>query len=1156
MDFNELYKLKIAALLHDPPHKPFALRNNMEEASELAERLFGSEISNLIYDSKVSLADKVAYSFDRWILGILMGENWNPELFKCEVVKIKNITAPTLEKEIHRDQFISRKGSYEEYVEELRNAMKILDEWRLRYHLLYLLYEPSWILKGLPWSPADTRVPTYSVFDHDYATAAMINWTFKDSKRISGLLVGIDIPGVREFIASSQKLRDAWISSYIVSALMWYTIIDLIDKLGPDIVLMPSLRTNIFYSYWLREKLTNHENLKDLRDKIDNVERFFYISEKVFKMYRELGIPPYPITPGRATLVLPPVELLRNSLGINDLEGYLTERFRTGWKLLWEITKKYVYNKAQNDRKDDLLWSFAEKVFDYYDTLMKNTNFDKYPPLSLRIYFVEINDDSSNENLWLIYDKKYRELVNKLSLSKYRREVPETKLGLYDMTTNTFERLRLGYPKLSAKGFDYCTLCGRLPAMVVLPAKEQEDGNLKENEYGFLLYCAAVEGKTHEECNRLFEKGGESLEMLINEFDNWLKYNRDQLKFFKQVFSPGERLCSWCFIKRILSLEPRLLKILLTGGNESKVEEVVKKIDGGVGKRTWFPSTAHISSTRLYEKISDLDHKELEEFLNELASIYPKPTLGLRVTWTWHFIEKVHEKLNKKIKDRDITKKDKQTYEIIARTLIQADPEDLWFNPDRRKEWRSVLGRKPHNLSKWLWRYYTLIRADGDSIGDLLEGKLTAFLLGRINRDVYDKALLDHSAEGVHRRDLEEMRSIIYEYILNSYECEFKKFIEFSLSIIRGDYRNCETKTYKEDLAKAIASSKYGDKVSVDEALKRIDRVIEILRSVTKVPRIIVSPSYHVSLSGALMRAAMLDIALVVEFDGIVVYTGGDDLMAFAPVDKALDIVYNTRRSFAGAPVDISLKDNNTKIINIEGGFLHANNSYLPLMPNVGRSYCIYIAHYHYPLSVAVTRSSELLNRVKEKLSLRYVDYNHGSLEKAEKDMVIIAYNPRAATEDYAVLPLTWKRPIISGKAKEEILKIACLPAFSNKLLGLIDERLSSMKYIKLNHSLLYDVGELYYAKTLTMLTQEAESIIDNAYSALELYRSVIKELIKRNARSRVRADNLADQILQDFENHITLLSLLKEEDKSMMGTTPLFLNCIDVVRLIRSGMR
>jgi len=1132
MGLEELYDLKIAALLHDPPHKPFVLERYEEEAKVLASKLFGNEISGLIRDDRIKIADRISSGLERWILRVLMDEKQIPRLFECSTFKIKNIIAPSLEKEISRGA-CDLTLTYEEYVDDLKNGLNALSERKLIYHMLYFLYEPLWILKGLPWNPADAQVPTQSVFDHDYATAAIVNWTFQSSGHVRGLLVGLDVPGVQEFIASSRKIRDAWISSYIVSALIWYAVIEVVDRLGPDVLLMPSSRMNIFYSYWLKDKLARTQGCEKLGKHVEEVEKLFYISDKVLEMFNKLDIPPYPILPGRATLVLPSGEQLRNLLGVEDLRKYFVERFGEGWKLLWKAAEKLAERRTQagqEGRSDDLLWGFIKKVFRYYDNVLGSVGFDENPPLGLRVEHIEVDANSDDEDLWLLYDSKYRELVAKLSLAKYRRESPETRLGLYDATKRVFEGEPLGFPKPSNRGFDYCTSCGKLPAIVVLPAKEGE--NPEKNEYGLLLYSAVMRDEDPIVCN----------DALMNEFKSWLvqQNGEEQLRIFESIFSPGERLCPWCFLKRVLSLEPRLLKILLVGGDENTVDVVVEEIIKS-GKRTWFPSTTHIASTRLYEKIADLEPRSLRKLLDE-AKVTTRPTAAPAATWTWYFMDKFQEK----IKDLSTSKDENDLYRMLVQ-LIQRSPEEegLWFHPSKRSEWSKILGK--FNLSRWCWRYYALIKADGDSIGDLLEGRLTAFLAGKVERNVYDKAL---SGECIEER--ERLAEFLCEYIENSCEGDFREFMKSCLPIVREEVE--PDIADKEKLVQEIARK---GMISADEARERVDRAIELLKKAIEVPRIVVSPSYHAAISAALMRIAMLDIAMISELDGVAIYSGGDDLMAFVPVDKALDAVYNTRRGFAGASANVGPGGKGGKYC-LEDGFLRINNFYLPLLPNAGRSYSVYIAHYHYPLSVVVIRSSELLERAKKEFLLSCVDFSKKDPEvgKAEKDILIVAYNSRAAEEEHAVLPLTWKRPIVSEDSREDVSRISCPLTFVEKLLRLVDERLSGESQAKLSHSLLYDVKETYYTRTLATLIQEAEGDIVRADKDLELSKKLVQELVRRNARSRASAGSLSKMLLESFGNSMPFISLLKGEKKSDgMEAYPVFLSAIDVVRLIRNGM-
>ena len=1102
MSFEELYKLKIAALLRYPPHRLFVIEKENDESNRFIRDLFGDgEIVKLVEDNRIRLADETVSKSEKWMLGDVQPENNSEISGTHDTIKISNIVAQSIKKEIPRNIFLNKENAYNQLIEKLRKILHAQADWRLKYHLLYLLFEPLWILEGLPVGPIDLRTPTYTVFDHNYSVTSIINWVFSDSERFQGLLVGLDVSGIQDFIMSSRKVRDVWISSYIVSALTWYTIIEIIDRFGPDTLLIPSTRMNVFYSYWIREKYIKNtqKGLDDLENYLSNAEKLFYLSDIAYEMYKDLGIPPYPIIPGRATLVLPSGEDLSEVLGIDDLGRYLIDRFHKGWELLWEATRRYVKQRVK--REKDLLWGFIDRVFDYFDTKFKDARFSEIPPLGLRVETVEVKSNRT-DRLWLLYDRKYHELVSKLGSAKYMREKSEAGLNIYDITEKSFDNEALGFPKVSTKGFEYCTTCGSIPAMVVLPGKTQEErGDPRDDEYGLLLYCTVVEKIDHGKCNKLIETRGEEFERLVDGYKSWLieQGGKDQLKYIKSIFSPGERLCPWCFLKRVLSIEPRLLKVLLIGDNE--LENIIEEISNKKQRKTWFPSLSHISSTRLYENIANLSNLEFIKLIERIANVYPHPALAQSVTWTWYFLKKIKRKIDDKISElveMGVSGSDKEFYEAMAKTLIQANPEDLWFDPENRHNWINILGRDTDGLSKWLWRYYALVRADGDSIGDLLEGRITAFIPG-IDDEVYSKALLEEK----------------------KLDKTFRKWIE---KLITGNNANS------------------------GGTRNLIDNTLDSIRKTLGVPRNIVSPSYHVAISAALTRTAMIDIAMISMLDGVVVYAGGDDLMAFSPVDTALNIVFNTRRGFAGAPAFNLDPAYSGYSIRLEDGFLKINNAYLPLLPSVGRSYSIYIAHYHSPLSTVIRRSFELLEMIKEKYDLTSINpTSNQPVERTRKDVLAVAYNPRASIEEHSIIPLTWRRPILSSG---DLQSVAHLVLYVDRIVKLVDDRFEG----KLSRNMLYDVRDPLFNKTLTQLFREAKEPNEIQHIS-ELVSKLMQSIIERNAKSGFEAKMLSAELLSLFKESIPLISMFREKgNKSVV--LPVLLEAIDAARLIESGMR
>ncbi|MFN7106489.1 MAG: type III-B CRISPR-associated protein Cas10/Cmr2, partial [Pyrobaculum sp.] len=306
-------RLKIAALLHEPPEATWLIvegKYHEDVAVEVLKRLADLPC----VPSEVRKADMLASSIDRYILYIF---GYRCDFLPETSIRLKNIVNPFFVSSL--PPIVENKvGNFRQKLYSLENV----EDLRLRYLLLYGLYEWLWIDAGLPVGPADTRVPTHTVFDHNYATATALNWIPE-----GGLLVGIDVAGVQDFIKASRKLRDMWASSYLVSALVWYTILPLVEKIGPDVVITPSLRYNPIFHHWLKDRW--HKEVKKMEEQLERtkdperiekiekikkaiegllkrVEKYVYLSDELREMYERLNLPPYAAFPERATLALPP----------------------------------------------------------------------------------------------------------------------------------------------------------------------------------------------------------------------------------------------------------------------------------------------------------------------------------------------------------------------------------------------------------------------------------------------------------------------------------------------------------------------------------------------------------------------------------------------------------------------------------------------------------------------------------------------------------------------------------------------------------------------------------------------------------------------------------------------------------------------------------
>jgi len=163
----------------------------------------------------------------------------------------------------------------------------------------------------------------------------MVNW-FLEGKEPSGYLVFFDIPGIQTFITASRRSLDYWASSMIISYLVIKTFEELIERIGPDIFISPSMRHNpllrilLFYDI-LPRNITSKNILENIR--LITSSYWSYLAEKSLVLQ--------PVMPGTALCVLPSSEKIRD-LGLDlssedAVRRYIINRFYKCWRHLVDI---------------------------------------------------------------------------------------------------------------------------------------------------------------------------------------------------------------------------------------------------------------------------------------------------------------------------------------------------------------------------------------------------------------------------------------------------------------------------------------------------------------------------------------------------------------------------------------------------------------------------------------------------------------------------------------------------------------------------------------------------------------------------------------------------------------------------------------------------
>jgi len=256
---------KMAAYLHDPFDKAFKIQGHEERAAELL-KTFGLDKPN---ESFWRLADGIASGFERGqvpshyrdenkngavdlvtegcaVITHPIGENGALELQvpHSDIDKISaelqrfllDTIGDAPEKGGYSNNFKSRDKSGHE-----RFAMARFLYMHLA--LRFKLAEENVAGLGAFWHrlPADTRFPDHSIWQHNALVSALSScMEITGEENDVGLMV-FSITPVQGFIASARKLRDYWSSSVLLSWLAFEGLRWVMENLGPDHVLYPSL---------------------------------------------------------------------------------------------------------------------------------------------------------------------------------------------------------------------------------------------------------------------------------------------------------------------------------------------------------------------------------------------------------------------------------------------------------------------------------------------------------------------------------------------------------------------------------------------------------------------------------------------------------------------------------------------------------------------------------------------------------------------------------------------------------------------------------------------------------------------------------------------------------------------------------------------------
>jgi len=154
----------------------------------------------------------------------------------------------------------------------------------------------------------------------------------------------------------------------------------------------------------------------------------------------------------------------------------------------------------------------------------------------------------------------------------------------------------------------------------------------------------------------------------------------------------------------------------------------------------------------------------------------------------------------------------------------------------------------------------------------------------------------------------------------------------------------------------------------VKEAFESNDELKQAWNTLAKLKSL--QPAYHKGLSRTLGIFSSLVEKVVEKYKGMLVYCGGDDVLALLPADKALECANDLRKLYSGTGFELKCADNDEVVYKAKNGVLWKNDT--PIAPVMGEkatmSAGIAVVNHKFPLQVALQMARDAEKYAKEQL--------------------------------------------------------------------------------------------------------------------------------------------------------------------------------------------
>jgi CRISPR-associated protein Cmr2 len=393
------WKLKLKAILHDPPYKIKFIEKHKEKAKELFEKILSYETFE---DEKVNIADQIVSAQSR----IIVKPQFENEQKEND---FKNTSSVNYDECEFIDIFSENKEPVQTPdVDKVRNLFNKLgnltfsdENERARFVFFFLWRFYPEIFPEINKHPADSRAPNHSIYDHLVQTSAIV------SALPNPAFLLFTIGPVQSFISKARKTSDLWAGSFILSYLIWESMKPLIEEFGPDIIIYPNLFGQPLVDRWLyfeifknspfanfdepkfREWLEKWQDFEQQKDKALDLEQKLTIANLP---NRFLAVIPYDKNLGQsceerfknklkelAEKVYEKIEDFSQNQNLqNNIEKHLLSYFQVYWVIMPWSNSGILPDDVLNDYKE----LFSDEN-DLYETIKRIVNHPYYKPANV-----------------------------------------------------------------------------------------------------------------------------------------------------------------------------------------------------------------------------------------------------------------------------------------------------------------------------------------------------------------------------------------------------------------------------------------------------------------------------------------------------------------------------------------------------------------------------------------------------------------------------------------------------------------------------------------------------------------------------------------------------------------------------------------------------